>query len=99
MDGEIRHEYDGTTFVWRAAKAAANLAKHGVSFDEATTVFSDPLLRLVDASRNDEARDAVIGFDLQARLLFVVHVEIDGEAIRLISARRASRDEEDLYAQ
>lgn len=45
-------------------------------------MFFDPFLRLVDASRNDEARDAVIGYDAQSRLLFVVHVVFEDDAIR-----------------
>ena len=53
---------------------------------------------LVDASRNDEARDAVIGFDLTGRLLFVVHIEFEDTAIRIISARRAEPEEEQKYA-
>jgi uncharacterized DUF497 family protein len=50
----------------------------------------DPLLVVTDASRNDESRDAVIGLDASGRLLFVVHIEMDGDAIRIISARRAT---------
>jgi uncharacterized DUF497 family protein len=61
-------------------------------------VFSDPLFVLTDASRNDEARDAAIGFDANARLLFVVHIEIEDSCIRIISARRAEPREEALYA-
>jgi len=60
-------------------------------------VFFDPFFRLVDASRNDEARDAVIGHDVQGRLLFVVHIEIDGECIRIISARKATKQEGDIH--
>jgi len=56
-------------------------------------VFFDPLFRLVDASRKDEARDAVIGHDETGRLLFVVYVELSEEAIRLISDRRATQEE------
>lgn len=94
-----RHRIGGTDFVWDADKASANLARHGVRFEEAATVFLDPLLVLVDATRNQEARDAVIGFDLQARPLFVVHIERDGDHIRIISARPATPLEEALYAQ
>lgn len=65
----------------------------GIGFEQAATVFFDPLFRLVDAGRNDEARDAVIGFDTQGRLLFVVHIQIEESAIRIISARRATSHE------
>ena len=54
---------DGDLFVWDLDKAETNWRKHGVRFEEAATVFGDPLFILVDASRNEEARDAAIGFD------------------------------------
>jgi uncharacterized DUF497 family protein len=54
---------------------------------------------LLDASRRDEAREAVVGFDQTGCLLFVAHIEVDHEFIRIISARRAEPDEEVLYAQ
>ena len=92
------YELNGDLFVWDADKAAANLAKHAVRFEEAATVFADPLFVLVEASREDEARDAAIGFDVSGRLLFVVHIEIEAVCIRIISARRAEAFEERLYA-
>lgn len=56
------YEHQGTTFVWNDQKAADNERKHAVRFEEAATVFDDPLLIVQDASRNDEDRNAVIGF-------------------------------------
>ena len=102
---DIRHHIAGCDFVWHQDKALSNLQKHGIRFEDAATVFLDPLMVLTDATRNDEARDAAIGFDLQARLLFVVHVEFEstadglGTAIRIISARPAEALEENFYAQ
>ena len=93
------HRIGGNDFVWDADKAAANRLKHGVRFEDAATVFLDPLFVLTDASRNDEARDAAIGFDLHGRLLYVVHIEFDGDRIRIVSARPAQPGEENLYAQ
>jgi len=91
---DIRFELNGTTFVWNERKAAGNPGKHdGITFEQAATVFFDPFFRLVEAGRLGEARDAIIGFDVTGRLLFVVHIEIEGEFIRIISARRASQDE------
>ena len=90
---------NGDLFVWNKDKAQINWRKHGVRFEEAATVFSDPMFVLTDASRSDEARDAAIGFDIQGRLLFVVHIEIEATCIRIISARRAELIEEVLYAQ
>jgi uncharacterized DUF497 family protein len=97
MDRQFDHA--GNTFVWNEDKAAENERKHGVKFEEAATVFDDPLLVLADASRNNEQRDKVIGFSIAGRLLTVVHIEIDGEFIHIISAWRASPIEEALYDQ
>lgn len=71
--------------------------KHGVAFEEAAAAFFDPFFRLVDASRNDEAREAILGYDAAGRLLFVVHVEIDADRVRIISARRATQAEGNTY--
>lgn len=95
---DVQYQLNGDLFVWDSDKAELNWRKHGVRFEEAAAVFSDPMFVLTDASRNDEARDAAIGFDSNARLLFVVHIEIEDSCIRLISARRAERHEEDEYA-
>ncbi|BCN37308.1 membrane protein [Alicycliphilus denitrificans] len=95
---DVHYEVNGDLFVWNRDKAMLNWRKHGVRFEEAATVFGDPYFVLTDASRNDEARDAAIGFDLNARLLFVVHIEIEATCIRIISARRAEPREEALYA-
>lgn len=95
---DIRFQLNGDLFVWNEHKAAKNRRKHGVRFEEAASVLSDPLVVLVDASRQDETRDAAIGFDALGRLLYVVHIEIDDSCIRIISARRAEPEEETLYA-
>jgi len=95
---DIHHELNGTRFVWNDRKAAANPGKHdGVTFELAATVFFDPFFRWVDASRKDESRAAVIGYDELNRLLFVVHVELDNDAIRIISARKATHEERKHY--
>lgn len=94
---DIHFEKNGVLFVWNDRKAASNPLRHdGVTFKQATEAFFDPFLKLVDAG-NDEARDAVIGYDASGRLLFVVHVEIEDEAIRLISARKATITERNHY--
>lgn len=93
-----RHQIGGSDFIWNIAKAESNLRNHGVRFAEAATVFLDPLLVVTDASRNDEARQAVIGFDHVGRLLYVVHVVVEEDCIRIISARQAGPKEERLYA-
>ena len=85
-------------FEWDDAKAAANLRKHGVSFDEAAEVFSDPYA-LVDKDTEhsyDEERLFVIGYSA-ARLLFVVFAERRGYVIRIISARLPTPAERKSY--
>ena len=64
---DVQFERNGDLFVWNVDKAQINWRKHGVRFEEAVAVFSDPLFVLIDASRNDEARDAAIGFDAVGR--------------------------------
>jgi uncharacterized protein len=85
--------FNDVSFIWDTDKAAANVLKHGISFEQAATVFFDPFFRLIDASRNDEARDALIGYSDRGSLLYVVHIQRDDERIRLISARSATNDE------
>jgi uncharacterized DUF497 family protein len=92
--------YKQVLFEWDDAKKAANPAKHeGVTFEEAIEVFFDPGARLVDASRKDEARDAVIGYGAKQRILFVVHVEVVDAGYRIISARKAEPDERRRYEE
>jgi len=90
----------GLRFEWNPRKAARNLAKHGVSFDEASTVFADTLsLTIPDPDHSeDEERLVIIGESHRRRLLVVVHVEED-ETVRLISAREADRREREKYEE
>ncbi|MBI4543919.1 MAG: BrnT family toxin [Gemmatimonadetes bacterium] len=85
-------------FEWDAAKAARNLAKHGVSFDEASTVFGDPLAGTIgDPSHSgEEPRFITIGRSRSQRLITVAHAERE-DRIRIISARRAARRERRHY--
>lgn len=87
-------------FEWDPQKAAANLRKHGVSFDEAATVFDDPtFITVVDDEHSlDEERYITIGLSSQARLLMIAHTERIGN-IRIISARKATGHEERFYAE
>lgn len=87
-------------FEWDRNKAAANLAKHGVSFDEAKTVFNDPLyIDFYDPNHFDEEHRYIrIGMSLQSRLLLVAYTE-RGDVVRLISAREATRAERKSYEQ
>jgi uncharacterized DUF497 family protein len=94
---DTRFVLDGITFVWDHNKAVANLRKHGIACEQAAEAFFDPFLKLVDASREEEARDAIIGMDTRWNLLFVVHIELEEEAIRILSARKATRRERADY--
>jgi hypothetical protein len=89
-------------FEWDPKKAAANLAKHGVAFGEAATVFADPLaLDGPDVGHSAvEARFVRLGRSLLNRVLTVAYTRRNrshGEAIRIISARRGSRKERTAY--
>jgi uncharacterized DUF497 family protein len=83
-------------FTWDPRKAAANLRKHGVSFDEAATAFEDELGAYYPDTLHDD-RFILIGYSRQRRLLFVVHAEVRREVIRLISARQATNHEKAHY--
>lgn len=84
---------------WDADKAAANLKKHGVSFEEAATSLLDPLaLAQEDEVSSGEARWILIGLSASARLLTVVYTLRPEDRIRLISARKATRKEASYYA-
>ena len=87
-------------FAWDRRKARSNKAKHGVSFEEAQTVFLDENARLIDDPDHsaEEERFVLLGFSFQARCLIVSHCYREaGSVIRLISARRASVQEEQIY--
>ncbi|WP_330202588.1 BrnT family toxin [Cyanobacterium sp. DS4] len=89
---------NGITFIWNEEKAKQNSFKHkGITFERAAEAFFDPFLVVMDASRNYEARDAVIGMDKNNYLLFVVHIQQENDMIRIISARQATRQERIYY--
>jgi uncharacterized protein len=85
-------------FVRDPKKATANGVKHGVTFREAVTVFVDPLARIMDdpAHSIDERREVIVGHSLQGRLLVVFFTERRA-AVRIISARQATRHERKDY--
>lgn len=90
-------------FEWDPAKAAANLKKHGVSFEQATEIFKDPLALTVydEDSSGDEERWVTLGEVQQQHYLVVVHTYHDSEInvvrIRIISARPATKQEIKQY--
>ena len=87
-------------FEWDEAKAATNVDKHRVSFEEAASVFEDPLSYTFDDPDHSigEQRMLTFGYSRVGRLFAVVHAE-RGRSIRIISARRATRHERGIYEQ
>jgi uncharacterized DUF497 family protein len=87
-------------FEWDEAKAKANVKKHGVSFEEAKSVFLDDQARMIpdpDHSAEEE-RFILLGFSISLKLLVVCHCFRAGEKIiRIISARKATRTETQIY--
>ena len=94
---DIEYELRGVRFRWNEDKAKPNAEKHGVSFQQAAQVFFDPFLRYFDASRDGEQRDGAVGSDFNFRVLFVVHLVVEDEYIRIISARKAEPTERKRY--
>ncbi len=88
------------SFEWDKRKSAANAKKHGVSFDEAKSVFIDERAKLIDDPdhSDDEDRFVLLGLSGALRLLLVCHCyRGDGNVIRIISARKASAQESKSY--
>jgi uncharacterized protein len=87
-------------FEWDQSKAASNLKKHGVSFEEAKTVFDNSLAVIFDdeAHSVSEQREIIIGHSRQNRLLLIAFTERSGN-VRIISARLATRQEREDYEQ
>ena len=89
-------------FEWDPRKAAANERRHGISFEEAKTVFYDEHAKLIDDPDHsaDEDRFILLGMSAKLRVLIVVHAyRARDEVIRLISARKATRSERARYEQ
>ncbi len=87
-------------FEWDPRKAAENLAKHRVSFEEAASVFNDPLAyTFADPDHSvGEERQLTFGVSSAGRLLAVISTE-RGDALRIVSARKATRHERGIYEQ
>ena len=91
-------------FDWDPAKAASNVAKHDVAFEEAMTVFRDPLARsILDPDSADEERWITLGEAATGNLLVIVHtwadIAPDRSVVRIISARRPTRNEARQYRE
>ena len=88
-------------FEWDGQKASANFRKHKVSFDEATTVFDDPLANIFDDEDHsaDEYREVIIGQSVLRRLVVVCFTERFKNIVRIYSARPATRHELNDYQE
>jgi uncharacterized protein len=93
--------YNGNVvFKWDPRKASANLTKHRIDFHEAATVLDDPLSTTfpdLDHS-SSEQRFVTVGMSSRERVLVVVHAD-EGSTVRIISARRATRHEQEFYEE
>ena len=87
-------------FEWDSRKADENFRKHGVSFNEAETVFRDPLAATFDDPDHSEgeSRHLTFGTSVNGRLLVVAHTEVR-DTIRIISSRPATRKERKIYEE
>ena len=90
----------GVGFEWQVSKAETNFRKHGVGFEEALTVFADPLARIFDDPGHsaDESREIIVGHSTRQRLLIVSFTE-RSRKVRIISARRTTKRERHDYEQ
>jgi len=88
-------------FEWDGDKAALNVTKHGVTFDEASTVFGDPFAVIFDDEEHslDEIREIIIGHSILERLLLVSFTERGEDTVRIISVRKATKGERKDYEQ
>lgn len=89
-------------FEWDEAKAKSNLIKYGVSFDEAKSVFDDDFARVIydETHSKNEERFVILGMSKKLRILVVVHcLRQDGLTVRLISARKATQNEQNQYKE
>ena len=87
-------------FEWDTKKAATNLKKHGISFEEARSVFYDEFAVQFydDGHSDDEDRFLMLGLSCESKILLVCHCERDaGHTIRIISARKATQNERKFY--
>lgn len=86
-------------FEWDEKKSASNRKKHGITFEEAKSVFSDQFARLIpDPDHSDEEdRFILLGTSIHSNLLVVCHCERSDNCIRIISARKAVKKEREIY--
>lgn len=95
---DVSHALHDIKFEWNSRKASTNLRKHGVSFETACEAFFDPFFRVEDAGIIEgESREALIGMTVNWRLLYVIYLMQEADAVRIISARPATEMERKRY--
>jgi uncharacterized DUF497 family protein len=94
---DVEYSLNGIRFQWDRRKGAANLSKHGVSFESACEAFFDPFVRWIELETVDgDKRESLMGMTTGWDLLVVAYVD-RGESMRIISARKATRQERQTY--
>ena len=98
QSGQVRYVFQGIDFEWHLLKAEVNWVKHGIKFEDAAVAFVDEFARLIDDPKHSEDEPRFLHFGMTAEhgLLVVVYVE-RGSAVRIISARAATRTERRVY--
>jgi uncharacterized protein len=88
-------------FEWDAGKAERNVRKHGITFEEALTVFADPLARIFDDPdhSSEERRELIIGHSAKGRRVLIVSFAEQGPKMRIISARKVTKRERHDYEE
>ena len=95
---DVEYRYQGILFEWESDKAAANVVKHGVSFEAACEAFFDPFVCIADEQVvGPEVRDTIVGMTLRWKVLCVIYTIRVGDRFRIISAREANPTERQLY--
>jgi uncharacterized protein len=89
----------GVTFIWDEAKHTLNVRDHGITFEEAATVFRDPLHQTRFDGAKGQPRHVTLGVSSDGNTLIVVHFEVEEDLVRIISARKADRKERRYYAK
>jgi uncharacterized protein len=86
-------------FEWDENKNQINIKKHGIDFAEAVYVFADPFALNIpdDKHSEDEERWILLGRSFQSTILLIVHTEREGDSIRIISARKSTKNEQRIY--
>ncbi len=97
---KIDYSLQRIRFEWDNQKAATNLRKHGIAFENACEVFFDPFLRMMNPENlNGQIREAIVGLTMNWNLLYVVYTMRKGDIFRIVSARSVTKHERRSYEE